>query len=78
MWDGNERRAMDKDWLERDRMLSEIHTNMKHMTEWAKSHDQSDNDRFKIANSRVAWIEKIAYMGIGGLAVLQIILKVVN
>ena len=74
-WDGVERRKMDRDWLDRDRMLSEIHTDMKHMLDWAKSHDTSDNDRFRTLGDRVSWIEKMAYGGIGGLALLNIILK---
>lgn len=69
---------MDRDWLERDRMLSEIHSDVKHITEWARKHDQSDNDKFKSIGDRVSWIEKMAYGGIGGLALLNIILKVIN
>jgi len=77
-WDGSERRKnVDKDWLERDRMLSEIHTDMKHLTDWAKSHDQSDNNRFQIVEKRITWIEKTVWVGIGGLSLIMIVLKLV-
>jgi hypothetical protein len=69
---------MDRDWVERDRLLSEVHSDVKHMVEWAKSHDQSDNNRFKAIGERVSWVEKVAYLGIGGLAVLNIVLKVIH
>ena len=75
-WNGIERRKLDRDWVERDRLLTEVHSDVKHMVEWSKSHDQSDNDRFKIANARISWVEKIAYLGIGGLAMLQILIRI--
>ena len=77
-WDGKERRNLDRDWVERDRLLTEVHSDMKHLVDWAKSHDKSDNDRFKVANTRISWIEKVAYLGIGGLGVLSVILKLIN
>ena len=77
-WDGRERRKMDRDWVERDRLLSEVHSDVKHMVEWAKTHDSSDNNRFKTINDRVSVIEKVAYAGIGGLAMLNIFLKILH
>lgn len=77
-WDGKERRGMDKDWLERDRILSEVHSDVKHLVDWCKSHEYSDNERFKLANIRIGWIEKVAYVGIGGLGVLSVILKLIH
>lgn len=70
-WDGVERRHVDKDWIERDRLLTETHTNVCHIVSWAKDHDKSDNERFQLANKRISWVEKVAYLGIGGLAVLN-------
>jgi len=77
-WDGKERRNMESDWLSRDRMLSEIHSDVKHLSNWAREHDQSDNNRFEMVNKRVSWIEKVAYMGIGGLAILNILIKLIK
>ena len=72
-----ERRKMDRDWIERDRILSELHSDMKHLVEWSKTHDQLDNNRFKFIGDRVSSIEKMAYLGIGGLAVLDIFMKLI-
>ena len=69
---------MNNDWIERDRLLSEVHADMKHLVEWAKSHDKSDNEKFKLIGDRVTWIEKVAYTGIGGLVVLNVFLKLIN
>lgn len=77
-WDGVERRKVDKDWLDRDRLLSDIDANVKQMVKWAERHDVEDDTRFKAANDRIAWIEKVAWTGIGGLAVLNILLKVIH
>ena len=73
-----ERRKMNEDWIERDRLLSEVHSDMKHLVTWAKEHDTSDNNRFKTIGDRVSWVEKVAYLGIGGLAVLNVFLKFIN
>ena len=77
-WDGVERRNMSQDQVNRDRLLTEVHSDMKHLLDWARTHDTSDNDRFDAINKRTAWVEKIAYCGIGGLAVLNIVLKAIH
>ena len=77
-WNGEERRNMERDWVERDRLLTEVHSDMRHLVEWAKTHDKSDNDRFLLVNTKVSWVEKIAYMGIGGLGILSIVLKLIK
>jgi len=77
-WSGKERRKLSNDWIERDRLLSEVHTDMKHLVEWAKSHDKSDNEKFKVIGDRVSWIEKVAYTGIGGIVVLNVVLKLIH
>ena len=68
---------MGQDWIDRDRLLTEVHRDIKHIVEWAKSHDNFDNERFKNANTRISWIEKVAYIGIGGLAVLNILVRII-
>ena len=77
-WSGKERRQLNNDWIERDRLLSEVHTDMKHLVEWAKTHDRSDNEKFKVIGDRVSWIEKVAYTGIGGLAVLHVLFRLIK
>ena len=78
MYEGQERRKMERDWLERDRLLTEVHADMKYFLKWADEHDRSDNHRFEKANSRIGFVEKIAYCGIGGLATLEIVLKIIK
>ena len=70
-WDGKERRhtMFDQDFY--DKMI-EMHANMKHMVEWSKKHDDKDDERFDKVNSDMSWTKKYIYMGLGGLAVLQV------
>ena len=75
VWDGTERRHVELEL--RDKII-ETHTDVKHLVEWAKTHDKSDNDRFEAAFKRITWVEKTAYLGIGGLSVLSIILKMIK
>lgn len=77
-WDGEERRSLDKDWVERDRLLSEVHANVGHLVDWAKTHDKEDKDRFGLANARISWLEKVVYLGIGGLAMLNILVSIIK
>lgn len=77
-YNGPERRKMNQDQIDRDRLLSEVHADMKHLIAWSKEHDDSDTTRFEKADKRIAWVEKVAYVGMGGLAVLNIILKAIK
>jgi len=78
-WDGKERRKkMTNDWIERDRLLSEVHSDMKHMLAWAKEHNEDDDKRFKIVGDRVTWIEKMVYTGMGGISLLIIVLRIIK
>jgi hypothetical protein len=48
MWDGIERRVVDRDWIERDRLLTEIHTNTKDLPLKLDEHKKWDDKRFLI------------------------------
>ena len=76
-WDGKERREsmFGKDFY--DKMM-EMHTDLKHMVKWSEDHDETDNDRFEETNKKVDWVTKIAYMGLGGLAVMQVIISFIK
>lgn len=74
-WDGKERREgamFSKDFY--DKMM-QMHADVRHMVKWSEDHDKTDNDRFNETNKKVDWVAKIAYMGLGGLAVIQFILS---
>lgn len=73
VWDGKtERRRMNN---EDHDVLIEIRSDVKHFKDWANRHDKIDTERFELANKRISWVEKIAYLGIGGLAMLNIFLN---
>jgi len=77
-WDGTEHRKGFRMELELRDKIIETHTDVRHIVDWAKAHDQSDNLKFEQANKRIGWIEKVAYMGIGGLALLNIVIRFVK
>lgn len=48
-WDGKtERRRMDQDWIQRDRLLTEIHSNTKDLPKKLDEHIKFDDKRFII------------------------------
>lgn len=76
-WDGTERRKMDRDWIERDRLLSETHSDVRHLVMWSKEHTDDDNKRFKLMADRILWIEKTVYTAVGAVSLLMIVLKLI-
>ena len=60
-----------------DKMM-EMHTDLKHMVKWAEDHDETDNNRFKETNAKVDWVTKIAWVGIGGLGMLQLFIHFIK
>lgn len=56
-----------------DKMM-EVHSDMKHIRRWSEDHDEQDDIRFSETNKKVDFITRIAYMGLGGLAVIQVII----
>ena len=48
-WDGKERRAMNQDQIDRDRMLTEVHSDVTYIRKWADKHEKDDDIRFKWA-----------------------------
>ena len=69
---------MSQDQVERDRLLTEVHTNVSHMVTWTKTHETQDNERFKSQGNKIDFLSKCVWMGLGGLAALQFILKVMK
>jgi len=82
-WSGEERRkGMDKDWLERDRLLSETHAGVQSIKEWAEKHDKEDNARFKEVNDKfklalkVGAVCAIIIVANGGLEAIRVIFNI--
>lgn len=77
-WDGTERREnhmFSKDFY--DKMM-EVHNDLKHMVKWSKDHDERDDIRFNDTNKKVDWVTKVAYMGLGAIAVIEVLINVLK
>ena len=74
-WDGKERRDMNSDWVERDRLLTEVHSDVKHIAEWAKKHDVEDIARFSLVTKEIEVGKKVLWGGVGILAFIEIVTK---
>lgn len=80
-WDGKDRRE-GQDWIERDRLLSEVHSDIKHVIEWTKTHTKMDDDRhgdnlnkFDKINASVAFHSKIIYGALGIVGFIEVVSK---
>ena len=60
-----------------DKMM-EVHSSMKHLVEWSAEHSNDDNNRFVKVEQDIAWTKKHIYMGLGALAVVQIVIQFVK
>ena len=75
MWDGKERRGVDQDWVERDRMLTEVHNDVRHIADWAKKHDIDDVNRFAKVTSEIDNGKKVLWGGVGMIAFIEFFAK---
>lgn len=69
---------MDRDWVERDRMLTEVHSDVKHIADWAKKHDIDDTTRFALINKEIESGKKILWGGIGIIAFIELFSKFIK
>ena len=60
-----------------DKMM-EVHNDLRHLVSWTKEHDEKDNKRFEETNRKVDLVTKVAYMGLGGLAVINVLIGFLN
>lgn len=77
-WDGVERRKMTEDWIERDRLLTEVHSDMKHLVKWSKDHNDDDNRRFALVTKEIEVGKKVLWGGVGVLAAVEFIMKLIK
>ena len=75
-YEGGERRHMNQDQIDRDRLLSETHFYAKSVSEWAEKHDKKDDERFKEITVEVQKGKRFVWVGIGGFAMLEFILRI--
>jgi hypothetical protein len=78
-WKGKERRKqMNQDQIERDRLLTEVHSDVRHIVDWSKKHDDQDTIRFDSMDKRLKWAEKIGYGFIGVIVFIEFLSKILN
>lgn len=69
---------MSQDQIERDRLLTEVHTNVSHLVKNFNTHVESDEINFKNLKKRVFWLTiamVIIGMIVGGPELLTVLLK---
>ena len=66
---------MSQDWIERDRLLSETHSDVKHLVEWSKAHTADDDKRFKEVKADIETGKKLVWGGAGIIVALEFVMK---
>ena len=69
---------MNQDQINRDRLLTEVHSDMKHIVSWAKKHDVDDNDRFASIHKDIDNGKKVIYGAAGVIVFIEFITKVIK
>lgn len=73
-WDGKERRisyGLDPDTLVK---ITEMHSDVHHLVENFKTHINDDNRNFTSLKNSIDLIQKIVWMAIGGIVLIQFLL----
>lgn len=71
-WDGNERRRSDGSMIT---MLARIEERLIAHTNKVEKHITEDEKQFGDIKRDIGWLQKVVYTGLGGLAVIQFILR---
>lgn len=69
---------MDRDWVERDRLLTEVHSNVSHLVTWAKEHTAEDDTRFKEVKADIELGKKVLYGALGIFVAVEFLAKLIN
>lgn len=73
---------MQSDWIERDRLLSEVHSDVKNILKWTETHEKQDNDRFKDVNNKINWgfriciVVAIVVVANGGMEAIRVLFNI--
>lgn len=73
---------MNQDQVERDRLLTEIASDVKHILTWTETHEKSDNQRFEDVNKKITWFMKVGVVcaviivANGGIGALKVLLSI--
>ena len=77
-YDGAERRKVDKDWIERDRLLSKMDSKLDHIVKWSNEHTIDDNKRFELVTKEIEVGKRILWGSIGVLIAFEFLMKVMK
>lgn len=72
-WDGNERRRSDGSMIT---MLARIEERLIAHTNKVEKHITEDEKQFGDINRDIGWLQKVVYMGLGGLVLVQVLLRI--
>ena len=79
VWDGKERRvssySLDANTLVK---ITEMHSDVHHLVENLKTHITDDKRDFKELQNSVSVLQKIVWMGLGAVVLIQFILPLVK
>lgn len=77
-WDGIERRKVSRmEDAIRDKII-ETHTDVKHITEWAKNHTIDDDKKFATITSDINNGKRIIWGGVGIISAVELIMKFIK
>ena len=78
-WDGKEeRRKMSDDWIKRDRILSEVHADVKHLIVKLEDHVKQDDKIQGEIKRDLMFHQKIVYGLVGVFLFIEFVLKFAN
>lgn len=77
-WDGRERRGMNQNEMERDRLLTEVHSDVKHLVKSFDYHLVEDNSNFKSLRDGQKFLERIVYGALGMAALVTFLAQFVK
>lgn len=72
-WDGNERRRSDGSMIT---MLARIEERLIAHTNKVEKHITEDEKQFGDISRDIGWLQKVVYMGLGGLVLVQVLLRI--
>ena len=64
--------------VERDRLLTEVHSDIKHLVKWTEAHAMDDKENFRELRKSQEFIKKVVYGGIGVIAFIEFISRFIK
>lgn len=77
-WEGQERRGMNQDQRERDRLLTETHSNVSHLLKSFDGHVNEDRESFDGIRKDMEFQKKVIYGCVGVFVFLEFVVKFIK